>query len=177
MQVEESHQDELRKKAPSNREEQVDRDIGELSRIVDKLEADGKSSDSSSLLSLCWAAKRKSHSIRNETSGINHRENPKRAAGSLTARERTYIYNHEEDDHDTTVLRQEGFERSYGVSHKDGPHKTSTPMNGQTVNKAQKYLIEYLDLDVTNPKVRVGLKKKKKRRPDTPIPELPDPEK
>lgn len=175
MQVEEAHHNESRTRVSSNRENPVDRDIGELSRIADKLEADEKSSDSSSLLSLCWAAKRKSHSIRKEPSGPKHRENLKRTAGSLTARERAYIYNHEEDEYETTVLRQQGFERSYGVSHKEITQKTSTPLNEQTVNKAQKYFLEYLDLDVNNPAVQVGLKKK--RRPDTPIPELPDPEK
>lgn len=151
--------------------------IGELSKLVDELEAkhskhSNKGSDSSSLLSMCWAAKRKSHSIRQPPSGIKQRNNPRRQAGSLTAREREYIYHHEEDNPENTILKGRGFERGYGISHHDKPQKTSTPMNRTTGNThikdAQRNLIAYLNQDDVSPVVCTEVVQN--RRPDTPIP-------
>lgn len=153
-----------------------DKEIGELSKLVDELEArhSNKSSDSSSLLSLCWAAKRKSHSIRRPPTGIKDRNNPMRQPGSLTARERAYIYHHEENNAESAVSRNHGFDRSYGISHAELPQKTSTPMNRNLgdvhINQAQKNLLDYLLQEEKSPVVREDPNNKKNRRPDTPIP-------
>lgn len=158
----------------------MSREIGELSKLVDELEAkhskyskqSNKGSDSSSLLSMCWAAKRKSHSIRQPKLGIKHRANPARQQGSLTAREREYIYHHEEDSTENTTIKECGFERGYGISHRDNPQKTSTPMNRITNNPvtkdAQRNLMAYLNQEEVSPVVRA--EGRESRRPDTPIP-------
>lgn len=173
MQVDDKHTEEGPK---TNVKAVMDKEIGELSRLVDELEArhsNNKGSDSSSLLSMCWAAKRKSHSVQRPSGGIKERRNHVRQPCSLTARERAYIYHHEEDRAEDTVIQGRGFDRSYGISHADKPPKTSTPMYKTPVKghikDAQKNLLDYMTQEDMSPAVREELGKKT-RRPDTPIP-------
>lgn len=175
MQVEESHKDE---RVGKTSRVVMDREIGELSKLVNELEArhSNQGSDSSSLLSMCWAAKRKSHSVRRPPSGIKQRNNTMRQQDSLTARERAYIYHHEEDNVENTIVKGHGFERSYGISHAHKPQKTSTPMNrtmgNQQIKEAQKNLLEYMNHEEMSPTMRdeLAAKTAETRRPDTPIP-------
>lgn len=165
-----AQQPEIRK--PQTSGETMRQEIGELSRLVDELEAKhSKGSDSSSLLSMCGAAKRKSHSVRQTPTGVKQRNNPTRQYGSLTSRERQYIYRHEEDNVENTILKGRGFDRGYGISHSDKPQKTSTPMNripGNTQSKdAERKLVNYLNQDEVSPVIHTQAKT---RRPDTPIP-------
>lgn len=153
----------------------MDQEIGELSKLVDELEArhsNNKGSDSSSLLSMCWAAKRKSHSIRRPSTGIKDRNNTLRQQGSLTAKERAYIFHHEEDNTENTMTQSRGFDRSYGISHSEKPQKTSTPMNRTPrdvhIEQAHRNLLDYLQ-EEKSPAPRDELNTKT-RRPDTPIP-------
>lgn len=129
--------------------------------------------DESSLFTLCdRAVRRQSHSVENPYGGIKQRNNPTRQRDSLTRRERVYISKMEEDSLEDKVTHKLGFDRSYGL--KTGDKKTTStpisnvPLSLHQINKAQRYLLDYLDLDVASTEVQKGLKTKSKA--DTPIP-------
>lgn len=158
---------------------EIDKELGELTQLI--LADEKNKSDSSSLLTLCqsWVAKKKSHSTLNPASGVKSRRNPERGLDSLTFRERAYIRHAEEDDLGESLSKLRGFERAYGHTRKDVPHKTSTPMNSckeKMSDRAKRALIEYLDTgkfdgeEISNYPENANGSMKTKTRPDTPIP-------
>lgn len=144
----------------------------ELSHELDAL---GKGDDSDlSLFTLCdRAVRRKSHSIENKAGGIKQRNNPPRQPDSLTRRERVFIKKPEEINCDDMLASKKGFERSYGTT--GYIPKTSTPAeytsSDNYIGRAQRFLLDYLDLDINTKAVQAGLRPKKKR-PDTPMPQV-----
>lgn len=120
--------------------------------------------DQSSLFTLCdRAVRRQSHSVENQNGGIKERNNPLRQRDSLTRRERVFINRMEEDNEEDEITQKLGFDRSYVM--KATGKTTSTPNTNvqpskRQLNKAQKFLLDYLDLDVSSAEVQRGLKTK-----------------
>lgn len=150
-------------------------DQGNLTNLLEDMDKSNGASqkDDSSLFTLCdRAVRRQSHSVENKNGGIKQRNNPPRQEGSLTRRERVFIRKTEEINDDDKTTHKQGFDRNYGKSPR-GVENTSTPIpNGKLskhqLNKAQRFLLDYLDLDVSSTEVQRGLNKK--TRPDTPMP-------
>lgn len=165
--------------SPSRVEHEEHEKQGNVTGMMASMEKsmDVSQKDESSLFTLCdRMVRRQSHSVENPYCGIKQRDNPPRQHDSLTRRERVYINRAEEDKVEERVAHRLGFERSYGLSN-DGKTTTatSTPVTNvqlskTQVNKAQRFLLDYLDLDILSREVQSGLKPKLKPKQDTPMP-------
>lgn len=144
--------------------DRADREIGELSALIERLENESRHTEDSIIRS--WAARRQSHSLVNPTSSssLKHRENPPRAEGSLTIRERKFIHHTEEIDFEENACKQAGFDRSYGHNWQNKPSASSTPMKAN----ANSTVADQPQHRVAGPKHEVSKQGKKDTPPEDP---------